>query len=252
VKGTDPGARRRLLAIVRYDLDKINGEFKDRLDVQLKVPLPMFPQFAVDYNKLVALEKLGVHEFPELVDNDIVTVHVRDALSGVELETKQKDGTVAQTSRLRSIFISYSHKDEILCDELETHLKLLVRQEVISLWHDRKILGGEEWDGVIDQRLRTSEVILLLVSSDFIASDYCWGEEVKVALERHEFGEATVVPVMLRTCDWKRAPFAKIQGLPRDMKPVTAWEDRDAAWTNVARGIREVVEKSSSQPLDDK
>jgi internalin A len=131
-------------------------------------------------------------------------------------------------------------KNEVLRDELETHLKLLQRQGVISTWHDRKILPGSEWNREIDRDLERAKIILLLISADFMASDYCWDTEVQMAMKRHESKEAIVIPVMLRSCDWKTAPFAKLQGLPRDMKAVTAWEDRDAAWTDVASGIRSI------------
>ncbi len=145
-------------------------------------------------------------------------------------------------AKAKSLFFSYSHKDESLRDELETHLKLLQRQSVISTWHDRKILPGNEWDHEINQHLERAKIILLLISSDFIASEYCWEKEVKRGLERHETGEAVVIPVMLRSCDWQDSPFAKLQGLPKEMKPVKSWPDRDAAWMNVATGIREVAQ----------
>jgi internalin A len=145
------------------------------------------------------------------------------------------------------VFFSYSQKDETLRDELETHLKLLQRQGLISVWHDRKILPGEEWDGEIDRHLEAAKIILLLISADFIATDYCWGKEVMVAIERHQKKTATVIPIILRTCDWKDAPFAKLQGLPSKLKAVTAWSDRDEAWTNVASGIRAVAEQLAAK-----
>src|SRR6476660_9883118 len=95
----------------------------------------------------------------------------------------------------------------------------------------------------MDNRLERAAIILLLISADFIASDYCWDKEVKRALERHTAKQATVIPVLLRSCDWKGGPFEKLQGLPTDMKPVTAWRDRAAAWTDVASGIRAIAER---------
>jgi hypothetical protein len=88
-----------------------------------------------------------------------------------------------------------------------------------------------------------AKIILLLVSSDFIASDYCYDIEMKRALEKHRAGEARVIPIILHPCDWERATFAKLQTLPKDAKPVTKWSNRDEAWTDVARGIRKVVEE---------
>jgi internalin A len=237
VIGDDAGARRRLLAVIRYDLDKINAEFRDRLDAQAKVPLQEAPQFSVDYKKLVAFEKQGIREFPEFVGDRVMKIDVQKLLNGVELETHyEKQASVVV--KPQTVFFSYSHKDESLRDELETHLKLLQRQRIISTWHDRKIMPGTEWDGEIDRYLESASIILLLVSADFLASDYCWDKEVTRAVQRDAAGEATVIPVVLRECDWKGAPFERLQGLPTDLKPVTAWDDRDAAWTNVARGIR--------------
>ncbi|ETR72570.1 MAG: leucine-rich repeat-containing protein [Candidatus Magnetoglobus multicellularis str. Araruama] len=241
VMSGDAGARRRLLAIIRYDVDRINREFKDRLDAQPKVPLTDFPEFSVDYHKLVAFERQGVETFPEFIGQNVVSVDVNELLNGIDLATQREEASNLIV-KLKSVFFSYSHKDESLRDELETHLKLLQRQSVISTWHDRKILPGTEWDHEIDQHLERARIILLLISADFIASDYCWEKEVKRALERHESGEAVVIPVMLRSCDWQDAPFAKLQGLPKEMKPVKSWPDRDAAWTNVATGIREVAQ----------
>ena len=140
------------------------------------------------------------------------------------------------------LFYSYSHKDEALRDELEEALALLKRQGLISSWHDRKIGAGEEWKGAIDQNLEEAQVILLLVSSSFLASDYCWDVETKRAIERHDRGEAKVIPVILRPCDWHGAPFGKLQALPKDGKAVTSWANKDEAWTDVAKGIRRAIE----------
>ena len=145
------------------------------------------------------------------------------------------------------VFFSYAHKDQRLRDQLETQLSLLKREGLISSWHDRKIGAGEEWAGKIDTHLNTAQIILLLVSADFIASDYCYDIEMKRALERHETGEARVIPVILRRADWKSAPFGKLQALPQNGKPVASWAKRDEAFFDVARGIREIVEKLSTK-----
>ena len=141
------------------------------------------------------------------------------------------------------VFFSYAHEDEKLRDELAKHLKLLERQQVISAWHDRQITAGTEWKGQIDNHLETAKIILLLVSSDFLASDYCYDIELKRAMERHEAREARVIPVILREVDWKGAPFGKLQALPRNAEPVTNWSNRDQAFADIARGIRRAVEE---------
>ena len=139
------------------------------------------------------------------------------------------------------VFYSYAHEDEELVKELRKHLSILKRQGVIRDWYDREITAGTDWKGQLDQHLNSAGVILLLVSADFLASDYCYDVEMTRALERHDQGEARVIPVILRPVDWKGAPFGKLQSLPTDGKPVTSWNDRDEAFTDVARGIRNAI-----------
>ena len=73
-----------------------------------------------------------------------------------------------------AVFFSYAHRDEALRNKLADHLRLLERQGIITGWHDRRITGGTEWAGAIDDHLRTAQIILLLISSAFLASDYCY------------------------------------------------------------------------------
>lgn len=140
------------------------------------------------------------------------------------------------------LFYSYAHEDEPLRDELAGHLKIMERRGVIRPWHDRCLTPGQKWDTEINTQLATADLILLLVSADFIKSDYIWSHELDVVMKRHARGEASVVPVMLRSVDITDAPFATLQGLPTDLRPVTSWPNRDEAWTDVAKGIRRTVE----------
>ncbi len=151
--------------------------------------------------------------------------------------------SAVERSAAPQIFYSYSHKDENLREQLQTHLALLRREGLIGEWHDRKIGAGREWEGEIDARLEAADIVLLLVSADFVASDYCWDVEVKRAMEKHEAGQARVIPVILRPVDWHSAPFGKLQALPRDGRAVTKWGNRDEAWHNIARGIRGAVQE---------
>ena len=139
------------------------------------------------------------------------------------------------------VFVSYSHKDETLREELETHLAPLKRQGLIGVWHDRRIDAGTEWKGTIAKELETADVILMLVSPNFVASDYCYDIEMVRAMERHEAGAARVIPIVVRPVDFHGLPFGRLQALPRDAKPVVTWGSRDEAWLDVARGIRQVV-----------
>src|SRR5882762_6578193 len=111
------------------------------------------------------------------------------------------------------VFYCYSHKDEELRNQLDTHLKVRERSGIIKGWHDRKIEAGVRWEAEIDTQLNSAQVILLLVSADFIASDYCYGIELRRACERHATGEVRVIPIILRSCDWEEMPFAAFQVL---------------------------------------
>ncbi|UKO99394.1 SUMF1/EgtB/PvdO family nonheme iron enzyme [Nostoc sp. UHCC 0870] len=141
------------------------------------------------------------------------------------------------------IFISYSHEDEPLKNELIKHLSILKRQGVISIWQDRKISPGTEWDKEIKDNLQTADIILLLVSPDFIASEYCNGVEVKIAIERHNAGDARVIPVILRNVFWQLDHFVKLQALPTNATPVKSWTNQDDAFTDIAQGIRKVAQE---------
>jgi hypothetical protein len=143
------------------------------------------------------------------------------------------------------VFFSYSQKDKVLRDQLEAHLANLKRQGIIAGWHDRRITAGTEWREAIDEHLESARMILLLVSTNFLSSDYCYDIEMRRAMERHERGEARVIPVILRPCDWHTTPFGRLQALPLDGKPVSEWNSRDRAFLDIADGIRKVVAELS-------
>jgi len=151
---------------------------------------------------------------------------------------------ISEPKKTVEVFFSYSHRDQDLRAQLETHLSLLKHQGIISSWHDRKIIAGTEWAREIDEHLNTAQIILLLISADFLASSYCYDIEVMRAMERHNAGEARVIPIILRHCDWNLAPFGKLQALPTDGKPVDSrnWYNKDEAFHNIAQGIRKAVE----------
>ena len=144
------------------------------------------------------------------------------------------------------LFFSYSHKDEALRDKLEVHLAMLKRQGVIETWHDRRIVAGDEFAGRIGEELERADIILLLVSPDFLASDYCYDIEMTRAMERHETAEARVIPVVLRPCDWHDAPFGKLNAAPKDGKPVSTWPDLDEAFLDVVKAIKNAAGQHSS------
>jgi hypothetical protein len=177
--------------------------------------------------------------------SEVETVQIESIATGSPQtgSTETEPMKPAKSEEPVEVFFSYSHADETLRDELAKHLKLLQRQGVIQAWHDRQITPGGEWKGEIDAHLESARIILLLVSPDYMASDYCWDVETKRAMERHEAGEAMVIPIALRPVDWHGAPFGKLQGLPKDIKPVTSWPNQDEAFLNIAQGIRAVAQR---------
>ena len=148
------------------------------------------------------------------------------------------------------VFVSYSHADEEHRRALETHLAPLSHEGLIRLWHDRKIAPGKEWAGEIDHHLESASIVLLLVSADFIASEYCYQREMHRALQRHAAGQARVIPVIVRPADWEHSPLGSLQALPEGAKPVTNWPDTDTAWLSVARGVRQAVEAQLRPALE--
>jgi TIR domain len=148
-----------------------------------------------------------------------------------------------QTSKAIEVFYSYAHEDEGLKEKLRTHLAGLRRRGLITEWHDRLIGAGCEWKNVIDARLESARVILLLVSSDFVHSDYCYGIEMEVALERHEKGDARAIPIIMRPVVWKELPFAKLNALPTNGVPVVTWSNLDEGLADVAVGIERAVKE---------
>jgi WD40 repeat protein len=147
------------------------------------------------------------------------------------------------------LFFCYAHEDEPLLNKLKSQLSPLRRQGLIEMWHDRDISAGTKWEEEIDTHLNEANIVLLLVSPDFMDSDYCYGVELQRALERDRRGEARVIPVILRPVYWQGV-LGTLQALPTDAKPVMSslWHYEDEALFNVTEGIRKVVEEISSSP----
>ena len=239
ISGNSSESRRRLLAVVRTEFERIHREIKN-LEPKEMVPLPGLPEEMEPYNNLLVIEAQGMKDFPKVVGTEVKTFKIGDLLNGVDLPGYKKEK--APEARGVNLFFSYAHKDERYKDVLETHLKILQRQGTISVWSDREIEGGENWREEIMKELNRADIILLLISPDFIASKFCYEIEMKRALERNANKEARVIPVILRDCIWAKAPFAEIQALPKDGKPIRSWGNRDTAWRNVAEGIEKAAD----------
>jgi len=150
-----------------------------------------------------------------------------------------------ESVRALEVFYSYAHEDEGLRQRLQTHLGVLKYQQLITDWHDREIHAGEEWAKRLRVHLDTADIILLLISPDFLNSAYINSVEMKRALERHNAGEVRVIPIILVPVYWKDSPFSKLQVLPTDGIPVMSrhWHNLDEAFSNIAEGISKVVKE---------
>jgi DNA-binding FadR family transcriptional regulator/class 3 adenylate cyclase len=139
------------------------------------------------------------------------------------------------------VFLSYSHGDNRLRDRLDDHLAPLKRDSSVIAWDDREISAGQDWRKEIGIQLEKSDIIILLVSSRFLSSDFCWHVETQRALERDAIDAARVIPVILSACDWQGSPLGRLQALPSGGKPVANWGDVNKALENVVTGIRRVI-----------
>jgi hypothetical protein len=155
----------------------------------------------------------------------------------------QTGGEEAREPGPLRLFISYAHEDEPYKDRLKEELMVLERTEAIKIWDDRSLLVGSEWDKEIVKQLETADIICLLVTKDFVASDYCWSKELKMAIDRHNAGTIKIAPIIIKKVPhFSRLPFAHIVALPTDAKPVETWENGNQAWENVGVGIARLVD----------
>ena len=179
----------------------------------------------------------------EVARNRIVSSAL-DLCNMVEAEkpASKPDSGPATVKGPKRVFFSYSKFDRPLLEEFLRHLSGLRRMGKLESWQDHDILPGEEWDQAIREKLQSADIILLLISANFLSTDYIWDVEINKAMERHERGEARVIPIILKSCDWEELPFGKLNGLPSKGKPVTAYADRDEAWVEVVKGIKRVLD----------
>jgi TIR domain/Putative peptidoglycan binding domain len=144
------------------------------------------------------------------------------------------------------LFWSYAHEDDQMRRELHTHLAPLRNEQLLVDWSDRDITPGTDWDTEISARLSSSNIVLVLVSADFLASSYAYGKELRRALELHDSGVLTVVPVILRPSLWRNLPIGRLQALPQDARPISTWEDRDSAYLSVVEGLATLARELSA------
>ena len=229
--------RRRLLSFIRETVKEIAGDFT-HLFYNEQVPIPDSKEY-LEYEGLVEAEKANEKEiFVWQVKKKLT---VADLLDGVE-EASMRD---ADEQIPVKAFVSYAHEDLEHLKSLRSALSPLVRLQKLQLWDDRDINAGDEWEKVIFQQLKEADIVLCLVSADFVASDFCYQKEFGEALSAHQIGEKTIVPIMLRKTDWSDLPLAKVQGVPGDW--ITLSADKDVAWAKVSESLRPAIENAKKR-----
>ena len=151
------------------------------------------------------------------------------------------------------VFLSYSHQDSAVLEQLHKHLAILRRQGHIETWFDRDILAGSELDAEIAENLESADLFFLLVSADFLDSSYCFDREMQRALQRHDCGEARVIPIIAEPCDWKPTKLGDLRALPKDGLPISEWKNRNIAYLDIVNELRRIVvfdpAQSTSSPF---
>lgn len=189
----------------------------------------IFDQVIVNFDFAVPEETLEFFPPVEAVSDGVEEPAMRDEVEQLPVKA----------------FVSYSHKDLEYLKELRSALAPLMRLQKLQLWDDRDIDAGDEWEKVIFQQLEEADIVLCLVSADFVASDFCYKKEFGAALEAHRKGEKTIVPVMLRKTDWQDLPLAEIQGTPGEW--ITSAKNKDEAWTKVCESLRPALNKAKQR-----
>jgi internalin A len=249
VAGVGNGLR-ELLGIIREYFERIHRSYEQLPVVEL-VPVPGHPDVTVSYEELLDYEAANDDEYKVVINSRPVKLSVKKLLDGVDIPGAPR-GTAAEvmnlfeTDRLEhrdslSLFISYSHKDDLFRDELRGALTAHERKGDLVAWDDTRIIPGQKWESEILGKLERASIIVLLLSNDFIRSDYCIQKEMKRALERDHAGECAIVPIVVRACQFTQLEVGKIQAILPNGKSVKQHRDRDAAWLQVTKHLDGVI-----------
>ncbi|MBC8029843.1 MAG: TIR domain-containing protein [Pyrinomonadaceae bacterium] len=247
VAGVGQG-HRELLGIIREHFERIHKSF-EKLPVTELVPIPEHPEVLVPYNDLLDYEAAGDDEYKVVINRQPVKQSVAALLDGVDLPGVRRPADrlvpfhrdfVADRDSL-SLFISYSHKDDRLRDELRGALTAYERKGEIKSWDDTDIVPGQTWEPEILGKLERADIVVLLLSNDFIRSDYCYVKEMTRARERDAAGECAIVPIVVRACAYTKLELGQLQAILPDGKPVKQNRDRDAAWSEVTKQLDRAI-----------
>lgn len=260
VAGAGQG-RRELLGIIREHFERIHRSF-EKLPVTELVPIPKHPDVLVPYSDLLHYEAAGDDEYKVVINRQPVKFSVTQLLDGVDIPGVRRpaDRTVPfhrEFLRERdsvTLFISYSHEDERYRDELRGALTAYERRGDVTSWDDTCIIPGQKWEREILDKLERADIVVLLLSNDFLRSDYCYLKEMKRALERDAANESAVVPVVVRACAFNKLELGQLQAILPQGKPIKEHKDRDRAWLEVTNKLDPVIEalKNSRQKFIDR
>ena len=248
INGPAP-SRRRMLAMIRQDFDVIHRD-APHLKPSEQVSFPQHPLITMPYDELEVLfdDDPGTL-IKRVVDRTVVSATVRELLEGVELAP-----IVAKEAEPLKVFYSYAHADAKQRLRLSKHLSVAERIGLIRGWYDNEILPGDDFEQEIADKLAEADIVLLLISPDFVASKYCYEIELQTAMERQAKNEVRVLPIIIRTMPdaWKKLPAGQrllgtLNVLPTSGKPIPDWEPRDAGWANVADGVEHAAEALRKQ-----
>lgn len=256
-------SRRVLLGIIREHFERLHGGYA-KLPVVALVPLPGYPGSTVEYAKLIAYERAGETEYKEVVlerewtslgftpfgREVLAKFNVKELLDDVDMPGAPRNVQVlksfmfpGQSDKELSLFISYSHKDELFRDELCAALTPYERTSELKLWQDTVIVPGHKWEAEILRKLEEADLVVMLLSNDFIKSDYCMVQEYEVARRRDAVGECAIVPIVVRKCRFDKLELGKLQAILPEGKPIKNHRDRDTAWHEVTKQLDRVIKE---------
>jgi len=243
IRVTGPGgSRRELLGIIREHFERIHRSY-EKLPVTPVVPIPGHPEADVEHERLLIFERSRRDTIPVTIGNEVKDFSVKQLLDGVDLpgvsrvparERRGIDGSP-------SLFVSYSHKDDRFRDQFVGSLTAYERKGELTVWDDTKIVPGQKWEPEILGKLERADIIVLLLSTDFIRSDYCVQKEMKRAIERDAAGECAIIPIVIRACRFEKLEVGQIQAIRPGGNAIKQHRDRDAAWMEVTRQLDRVL-----------
>lgn len=250
--------RRELLGIIREYFERIHKSY-EKLPVTWLVPAPGHPTVTIPYNELLDYEAARDDEYKVVIDRKPVKLSVKELLDGVDLPGMKRLRKITNSWQMIldhmrpkgfSLFVSYSHKDERFRDELRGALTAYERKRELSVWDDTRIVPGQKWETEILGKLERADIIVLLLSNDFIRSDYCMQQEMQRALERHAAEKCVIVPIIVRACRFEKLEVGRLQAILPKGKSIKENKDRDAAWLEVTKQLDHIIKRLELRDLD--